>query len=67
LPLHSTVVRALERYQKARLWIIPFGDHFFVGRRVPFTPKDHGFSLHPVASSPTARARRSLGIATFAT
>ena len=40
LPLHSTVVRALERYQKARRRIIPFGDHFFVGRRgVPFTPK----------------------------
>jgi integrase len=39
LPLHSTVVRALKRYQKARQRIIPFGDHFFVGRRgVPFTP-----------------------------
>jgi len=39
LPLHSTVVRALELYQKARRRIVPFGDHFFVGRRgVPFTP-----------------------------
>jgi integrase len=39
LPLHSTVVRALERYLEARRRIIPFGDHFFVGRRgVPFTP-----------------------------
>jgi len=43
LPLHPTVVRALERYQKARRRIIPFGDHFFVGRRgVPFTPERIG-------------------------
>jgi integrase len=40
LPLHPTVVRALERYQAARRRIIPFGEHFFVGRRgVPFTPQ----------------------------
>lgn len=43
LPLHSTVVRALVRYQEARQRVIPFGDHFFVGRRgVPFTPKKIG-------------------------
>ena len=43
LPFHSTVVRALERYQRARRRIIPFGDHFFVGRRgVPFTPERIG-------------------------
>lgn len=43
LPLHSTVVRALQRYQEARRRIIPFGDHFFVGRRgVPFTPTTIG-------------------------
>ena len=43
LPLHSTVVRALERYQAARRRIIPFGDHLFVGRRgVPFTSKTIG-------------------------
>ena len=47
LPIHSTVVRALERYQKARRRIIPFGDHFFVGRRgVPFTPKIIGNYFH---------------------
>ncbi len=47
LPLHSTVVRALERYLKARRRIIPFGDHFFVGRRgVPFTPKTIGKYFH---------------------
>ena len=47
LPLHSTVVQALERYQKARRRIIPFGDHFFVGRRgVPFTPKKIGNYFH---------------------
>lgn len=39
LPLHSSVVRALQRYQEARRRIIPFGEHFFVGRRgSPFTP-----------------------------
>jgi len=43
LPLHSTVVRALKRYQEARRRIIPFGDHLFVGRRgVPFTSKTIG-------------------------
>lgn len=47
LPLHSTVVRALERYQKARRRLIPFGDHFFVGRRgVPFTPNRIGEHFH---------------------
>jgi integrase len=47
LPLHSTVVRALERYQKARRRIIPFGDHFFVGRHgVPFTPETIGNYFH---------------------
>ena len=47
LPLHSTVVRALERYQKARRRIIPFGDHFFVGRHgVPFTPKKINKHFH---------------------
>ena len=46
LPLHSTVVRALERYQKARRQIIPFGDRFFVERHgVPFTPKKIGKPL----------------------
>lgn len=40
LPLHPTVVRALERYQVARRRIIPFGEHFFVARRgVAFTSK----------------------------
>ena len=33
LPLHPTVVRALERYQRARQRIVPFGDHFFVCRK----------------------------------
>jgi integrase len=33
LPLHPTVVRALQRYQEARRRIVPFGDHFFVYRR----------------------------------
>lgn len=43
LPLHPTVVRALERYQKARRRIIPFGEHFFVARRgIPFTPQKIG-------------------------
>ncbi len=43
LPLHPTVVRALKRYQAARRQIIPFGEHFFVGRRgVPFTPQKIG-------------------------
>jgi len=43
LPLHPSVVLALERYQKARRRIIPFGEHFFVGRRgVPFTTQRIG-------------------------
>lgn len=43
LPLHPTVVRALERYQAARRRIIPFGEHFFVARRgIPFTPQKVG-------------------------
>lgn len=43
LPLHPTVVHALEQYQKARQRIIPFGEHFFVGRRgTPFTPQRIG-------------------------
>jgi len=47
LPLHSTVVRALERYQKARRRSIPFGDHFFVSRRGgPFTPEKIGYYFH---------------------
>lgn len=47
LPLHPTAVRALERYQKARRRIIPFGDHFFVGRRgVPFTTQTIGNYFH---------------------
>jgi integrase len=47
LPLHSTVVRALERYRKARQRIIPFGDHFFVSRRgVPFTRERIGEYFH---------------------
>ena len=47
LPLHSTVVRALERYLKARRRIIPFGNHFFVRRRgVPFTPEKIGNYFH---------------------
>lgn len=33
LPLHPTVVRALQRYQEARRRIIPFGEHFFVCQR----------------------------------
>lgn len=38
LPLHPSVVRAVERYQKARLRIVPFGEHLFVARRgAPFT------------------------------
>ncbi len=49
LPLHSTVVRALERYQKARRRLIPFGDHFFVSRHgVPFTPEKIGYYFHSV-------------------
>lgn len=47
LPLHSTVVRALERYQKARRRIIPFGDRFFVRRRgIPFTSHQIGNYFH---------------------
>ena len=47
LPLHSTVERALERYQKARRRIIPFGDHFFVSRHGgPFTPEKFGYYFH---------------------
>lgn len=47
LPLHSTVVRALVRYLEARRRIIPFGEHFFVGRRgVPFTPGTIGDYFH---------------------
>jgi integrase len=47
LPLHSTVVRALERYLKARRRIIPFGDHFFVCRRgIPFTPNNISNYFH---------------------
>jgi integrase len=47
LPLHSTVVRALERYLRARRRTIPFGDHFFVGwRGVPFTPEKIGNYFH---------------------
>lgn len=43
LPLHPTVVRALEQYQAARRRIIPFGEHFFVARRgIPFTPQRVG-------------------------
>jgi integrase len=43
LPLHPTVVRALERYQEARQRIIPFGENFFVARRgIPFTPQKVG-------------------------
>jgi integrase len=39
LPLHSTVVSALQRYQQARQRIIPFGDLFFVCQRgMPFWP-----------------------------
>jgi integrase len=47
LPLHSTVVRALESYQKARRRVIPFGDHFFVSRHGgAFTPKKFGYYFH---------------------
>jgi integrase len=39
LPLHPTVVTALQRYQQARQRIVPFGDHFFVCQRGrPFWP-----------------------------
>lgn len=47
LPLHATTVRALERYQKARRRVIPFGDHFFVTRHGgPFTPEKFGYYFH---------------------
>jgi integrase len=61
LPLHSTVVRALERYLKARRRIIPFGDHFFVGRRgVPFTPKKIGNYLHLLVRGIEPNGARSM-------
>ena len=63
LPLHSTVVRALERYQTARRRIIPFGEHFFVARRgTPFTPQRIGEffdyvvrGIEPNGARPTVR------------
>lgn len=33
LPLHSSTVEALVRYQRVRQRLVPFGEHFFVGPR----------------------------------